>query len=173
MYDHDYVPDVWYMIAGRIAPPFCCTKLSPAHQIFKKALFHVSRQDGDIDEAVRLLREILSHVPPEWMVFEQAGQLLNVIGWRSKYHKDWFGSDRKVRSFKPGRCGPHVAHAYALMQAANDDEALELAYRIISEGDPGSDDIQMARLVRASIYICQGSIDGGEDELRMILSSKI
>ena len=69
----DYVPDVWYMIAGRIAPPYCCTNPSPVHTIFKKALFEVSRQDGDIDEAVRLLQEIVSHVPPEWMVFEQAG----------------------------------------------------------------------------------------------------
>lgn len=168
----DYVPDVWYMIAGRIAPPYCCTNPSPVHTIFKKALFEVSRQDGDIDEAVRLLQEIVSHVPPEWMVFEQAGQLLNVIGWRSSYHKEWFGPDRKVRSFKPGRCGPHVAHAYALMQAASDDEALELVSRIVSEGEPESDDILMARMIRASVLICQGRIEEGEDELRMIIKSK-
>jgi len=30
----------------------------------------------------------------------------------------------------------------------------------------------MARLVRASIYICQGRIDEGEDELRKIISSE-
>ncbi len=169
----DYVPDVWYMIAGRIAPPLCCTHPSPVHQIFKKALYEVSKQDGDIDEAVRLLQEIVSHAPPEWMVFDQAGQLLNVIGWRISYHKEWFGPDRKVRSFKPGRCGPHVAHAYALMQTAADDEVLELVSRIISEGEPGSDDIHMARLIRASVFICQGNIEEGEDELRIIQSSKI
>ena len=172
MPSHNYVPDIWYMITGRIAPPLCCTKPSPAHQLFKKALLNVSRKDGDIDEAVRLLGEILANVPTEWMVFDQAGQLLNAIGWRCRYHKEWFDPDRKVRSFKPGRCGPHVAHAYALMQAAADDEALNLVARIISEGEPGSDDNHMARLVRASIYICQGRIDEGEDELRKIISSE-
>lgn len=168
----DFVPDVWYMIAGRIAPPFCCTHPSPVHQIFRRALYEVSRQDGDIDEAVRLLQEIVTHAPIEWMVFDQAGQLLNVIGWRTRYHRDWFGSDRKVRSFKPGRCGPHVAHAYALMQSAADVEALALAGRIIAEGEEGSDDIVMAHLIRGSIYICQGRIDEGEEELRSMTFSK-
>ncbi|MCA1916622.1 hypothetical protein [Methanospirillum hungatei] len=168
----DFVPDVWYMIAGRIAPPLCCTRPAPVHQVFRKALYEVSKKEGDIDEAVRLLQDILSHAPPEWMVFDQAGQLLNVIGWRNSYHKEWFPPDRKVHSFKPGRCGPHVAHAYALMQAAADDEALILVSRIISEGEQDSDDVHMARLIRASICICQGRIDEGEEELRMLSSSE-
>jgi len=166
----DFVPDVWYMIAGRIAPPLCCTRPAPVHQVFRKALFEVSKKEGDIDEAVRLLQDILLHAPPEWMVFDQAGQLLNVIGWRNSYHKDWFEPNRKVHSFKPGRCGPHVAHAYALMQAAVDDEALGLVSRIISEGEQDSDDVHMARLIRASICICQGRIEEGEEELKMLSS---
>ena len=67
----DFVPDVWYMIAGRIAPPLCCTRPAPVHQVFKKALFEVSKKEGDIDEAVRLLQDILLHAPPEWMVFDK------------------------------------------------------------------------------------------------------
>ena len=136
------------------------------------AVREVSREDGDLDLAVVYLHDIISNAPSGWMVFEQAGQLLNVIGWRSSYHKEWFGPDRKVRSFKPGRCGPHVAHAYALMQAASDDEALELVSRIVSEGEPESDDILMARMIRASVLICQGRIEEGEDELRMIIRSE-
>ena len=33
-----------------------------------------------------------------------------------------------------------------------------------------SDDIKMARLIRAAIFICQGRIDEGEDELLQLLS---
>lgn len=164
----DYVPDVWYMIAGRIAPPLCCVNPPPIYLIFNTAMGEVAKTEGDIDKAVSLLQEIVANVPPEWMVFEQAGQLLNVIGWRCKYHKEWFSSDRKVSSFKPGICGPHVAHAYALMQTASDEEALHLTTRIILEGDLDSDDIHMARLIRVAIFICQGRIDEGEDELQKI-----
>ncbi|QXO95992.1 hypothetical protein KSK55_06325 [Methanospirillum purgamenti] len=164
----DYVPDIWYMIAGRIAPPICCTNPTPFHRAFSMAMIEVSKKDGDLDRAVSLLQEIIASVPPEWMVFEQAGQLLNVIGWRTQYHKEWFPPDRKVRSFKPGVCGPHVAHAYALMQTGADDDALHLVSRIIHEGVPGSDDIYMASLIRTAIYICQGRIDMGEEELRLI-----
>lgn len=160
-----YIPDIWYMIAGRIAPPMCCTNPPPHFRIFQMAMGEVSRKNGDIDRAVTLLHEIITNVPPEWMVFEQASQLLNVIGWRSTFHRDWFSPDQKVRSFKPGICGPHVAHAYALMQTAADDDALALTSRIISESVMYSDDYRMARLIRASILICQGRIEEGEDEL--------
>lgn len=132
------------------------------------ALSEVSRKEGDIDRAVTLLQDILSYVPPDSMVFEQASQLLNVIGWRCTYHPEWFSSDQKVRSFKPGICGPHVAHAYALMQVAEDSEALLLLDRILSEGERYSDDSLMARLLRASILICQGQIEDGEHELTLI-----
>ena len=168
----DYVPDIWYMIAGRIAPPLCCTNPPPVQRVFKMALGEVARKDGDIDRAISLLQEIVTHAPPEWMVFDQAGQLLNVIGWRRKFHPEWFAPDRKVSSFKPGICGPHVAHAYALMQTAADEEAFHLLDRIISEGMKDSDDIHMARLIRAAINICQGRIDEGEEELKRIPSSK-
>lgn len=172
MLSPDYVPEVWYMIAGRIAPPLCCTYPPPAYRIFRMALAEVARKDGDMDRAVSLLQDILEHVPPEWMVFDQASQLLNVIGWRNAYHRDWFASDRKVTSFKPGTCGPHVAHAYALMQSASDEDALSLIDRIIAEGTPDSDDILMARLIRAAIFICQGHIEEGEHELLQLPSSE-
>jgi len=132
------------------------------------ALHEVSRQEGDIDRAVSLLQDILKNVPPDWMVFEQAGQLLNVIGWRLQFHNEWFSPKKKVHSFKPGICGTHVAHAYALMQAAHDAEALTLAHRIIREGEANSDDLRMARLIRAAILICQGNIEEGESELNLI-----
>ncbi len=164
----DYVADLWYMIAGRIAPPFCSAHPSFLHQLFQKALNEVSKQDGDMDIAVQLLQKILLTSPPEWMVFDQSGQLLNVIGWRITYHKDWFASDHKVHRFKPGKCGRYVAHAYALMQAAADDEALDLVAQIIERGDPGSDDVRIARLIRAAVRICQGQIQEGEDELRVL-----
>jgi hypothetical protein len=164
----DFVPDIWYMIAGRIAPPLCSTNPPSEYRVFRMALNEVSKKEGDIDRAVSLLHDIIAHVPPEWMVFEQAGQLLNAIGWRCKFHKEWFSSDQKVSLFKPGTCGPHVAHAYALMQAAADEDALRLADRIITKGTQYSDDYQMARLIRAAILICQGLIDEGENELHLM-----
>ncbi|MDD1724290.1 MAG: hypothetical protein LUQ07_04080 [Methanospirillum sp.] len=162
------VAEIWFMIAGRIAPELCCRYPGPAYLAFKQALREVSRKDGDIDGAVSLLREVLSVSPPGGMVFDQAGQLLNVIGWRIRYHPEWFSPGCIRRRMHPGRCGPHVAHAYALMQAAVDEDALDLTLRIVQEGVPGSDDIRMARLIRASIHICLGDLEAGEDELRLI-----
>ncbi|PWR70282.1 hypothetical protein ACKUB1_10060 [Methanospirillum stamsii] len=164
----NYVPDIWYMIAGRIAPPFCCSIPPIPYRVFQMAMGEVSKKEGDIDRAVSLLHDIIANVPPEWMVFEQASQLLNVIGWRNTYHREWFSSDQKVSSFRPGTCGPHVAHAYALMQAAVDEDALSLADRIIRESIPYSDDYRMARLIRISILICLGRIDEGEQELSLM-----
>jgi hypothetical protein len=54
------------------------------------------------------------------------------------------------------------------MQAAADDEALDLVAQIIERGDPGSDDVRIARLIRAAVRICQGQIQEGEDELRVL-----
>ena len=170
MTDEEVVAEIWFMIAGRIAPELCCTIPPPDYQIFRKALHEVLKKDGDLDKAVFLLNKIITTVPDHWMVFEQAGQLLNVIGWRKKYHPGWFDQDLKRRSLHPGRCGQHVAHAYALMQSGADDDALTLTSEIISKGDEGSDDIRAVRLIRAAIYICQGDYEAAEDEIRRIES---
>lgn len=162
------VAEVWLMITGRIAPELCCRYPGPAYLAFRQALREVSRKDGDIDQAISILGEVLSVSPPGGMVFDQAGQLLNVIGWRTRYHPGWFSPGRITRRVHPGRCGSHVAHAYALMQAAADEEAMDLTSRIVKEGVQGSDDIRMARLIRASIHICQGNLDAGEEEFQLI-----
>lgn len=166
----DKVAEIWFIIAGRIAPELCSKNPGAVHTLFRRALREVSRKDGDIELAIDILHDIVSIVPPEWMVFDQAGQLLNVIGWRNRYHPGWFNPDIKRNKMRPGRCGPHVAHAYALMQAAVDEEALDLTSRILNEGEENSDDIHMACLIRAAIFICQGDIESGEEEFLKIVS---
>jgi hypothetical protein len=168
MTEEAIIAEIWFIITGRIFPDLCCRIPPPEFQVFKKALQEAFKKDGDLDLAVNLLNEIISNVPVEWTIFEQAGELLNVIGWRTRYHPEWFGSKIKRRPLHPGRCGPHVAHAYALMQAGGDEDALILTSRIIEEGDEKTDDIRVARLIRASIFICQGEHEKGEEEINRI-----
>ncbi len=165
----DYLFDVWFLMAGRIAPQLCCTNPPPIHRLFLAAVHEVARDVGDIDRAVNYLHEIVTTAPPEWMVFQQAGQLLSIIEWRRKYHPVWFSSDLKRRRVRPGRCGPYIARAMAFLQAGSDSEAMELAGKIIRTGDSGSDDRRLAILIRAAILICSGEADAGEAELQRIL----
>jgi len=168
MTESEIIAEIWFIITGRISPDLCCIVLPPELQVFRKALKEVFKKEGNLENAVELLNEIITNIPPESMVFDQAGQLLNVIGWRTEYHPEWFGSDLKRRPLHPGRCGPHVAHAFALMQAGADDEVLSLTFRIINEGDKGTDDIRVSRLIRAAIFICQGNYHLAEDEIHRI-----
>ncbi|HWQ68273.1 MAG TPA: hypothetical protein VN372_15570 [Methanospirillum sp.] len=164
----DYLPDVWYLMAGRISPEMCCQSLPPADQLFRAALREVSHQNGDLDYAVSCLREIVTYAPPDWMVFGQAGQLLNILEWRRRYHKPWFTVAEKGRRIKPGKCAPYIARAIALMQIGSDKEVLDLTSRILDIGNSESADRQAAHLIRAAVLICSGEIDDGEDELRQI-----
>ena len=163
--DSPYLFDLWFLMAGRIAPQLCCINPPPLYHVFQAALREVSRQEGDIDLAVQYLHEIVTNASPEGMVFQQAGQLLNIIEWRRRYHSRWFSSDLKRRRMKPGKCGPYIARTMALFQAAADDEALDLCGKIIEMSDSGSDDRRLAHLIRVAILICTGEIDAGEDEL--------
>ncbi len=163
-----WVADLWYLMAGRIAPPLCCTSPPPAFLLVRQAIREIGEKNGDIDQAVLILRDLISSCPSEGFVYEQAGQLLNIIGWRQKYHQEWFSRDVHGTRLHTGRCGQHIAHALALMNTGSDDEAMELSGRIIREGTPGSDDITIAHLIRAAIQICTGEIDAGETELALI-----
>ncbi|PKL59606.1 MAG: hypothetical protein CVV33_06965 [Methanomicrobiales archaeon HGW-Methanomicrobiales-4] len=156
--------DLWFLMAGRIAPQLCCRYPPPLQQAFRSAIREVSRQEGDLDLAVQYLRDIVIDAPPEWMIFQQAGQLLNIIEWRRKYHSEWFTVNTQGIRMKSGICAPYVAHAMALLEAGVDDDALGLAGKIIEKGKSGSDDVRIAHLIRAAIFICSGDIDVGEDE---------
>lgn len=163
-----YLFDLWFLMAGRIAPQLCCINPPPLYHAFQAALREVSRQEGDIDLAVQYLHDIVAIASPEGMVFQQAGQLLNIIEWRRTYHKQWFSSNMKRRRMKPGKCGPYIARTMALFQAAADEEALDLSGKIIEKSDSDSDDRRLAHLIRVAILICTGEIEAGEDELRHI-----
>ena len=89
----DIVAEIWFIIVGRIAPELCSKNPGVVHTLFRRALKEVSRKDGNIEVAIDILHDIISTVPPEWMVFDQAGQLLNVVGWRTRYHPGWFNQD--------------------------------------------------------------------------------
>lgn len=161
-----YLFDLWFLMAGRIAPQLCSRVSPPMHQIFQAALREVARQDGNLDLAVRFLHDIVAEAPTEWMVFHQAGQLLNIIEWRRTYHPEWFSSSVRGQRLKSGRCGPYIAQAMALLQAGADDEALQLTSLIINKSDGKSDDQCLAHLIRAAVLICTGEIGAGEEELR-------
>ncbi|MFH0968700.1 MAG: hypothetical protein V1862_13555 [Methanobacteriota archaeon] len=156
--------DLWFLMAGRISPQLCCRFPPPMHRAFQAAIREVSREQGDLDLAVQYLQDIVVEAPPEWMVFQQAGQLLNIIEWRRKYHTKWFTTETQGQRLKSGICGPYVAHAMALLETGADDDALILAGKIIEKGGSGSDDVRIAHLIRAAIFICSGDIDQGEEE---------
>ncbi len=164
----NFVADVWFLMSGRIAPALCCTNPPPDYLYFKKALQETGKQDGNLDYAIEILRDLLTQVSLDSLVFIQASQLLNVIGWRRKYHPEWFSMHTLVNHFKSGKCGPHVAHALAMLATGSDDELLKLTQKIIERGNPESDDLIIARLVRACVLICRGDIDDGENELNYI-----
>jgi len=163
-----YIIDLWYLMAGRIAPQLCCRYPPLLYRVFQAALREVARGDGDLDLAVQYLRDIILDAPPDEMIFQQAGQLLNIIEWRRKYHSDWFSANIRGQMMKPGHCAPYVAKAMALLETGADEEAIDLTGKIIGKGKSDSDDIRIAHLIRAAIFICSGEIEVGEDEFRQI-----
>jgi hypothetical protein len=160
----EYLFDLWFLMAGRIAPQLCCRITPPMHGLFQAALHEVARNDGDLDLAVRCLHDIIAHAPTGWMVFQQAGELLNIIEWRRTYHPVWFSPSVRGKRLKSGRCGPFIAQAMALLQAGADDDALDLTQMIIEKSDDNSDDKRLAYLIRAAVLICRGETAAGEEE---------
>ena len=157
--------EIWYLMESRIAPQLLLQVPSSGNQTVQGGTpGRYLLPGGDLEKAIEYLNILVRSADPDSMEFQQAGELLNIIEWRRKYHPEWTGPG-KVRRISPGRCAPHVAHAMALMQSAFDKDALDLTDRIITQGDRDSDDIRMAHLVRAGIYICTGRIDEGEAEL--------
>ena len=163
-YRSAYLIDLWYLMAGRIAPQTCCRYPPPMQRAFQAAIREVSREQGDLDLAVQYLQDIVIDAPPEGMVFQQAGQLLYIIEWRRKYHPEWFPANTRGQRMKPGICAPYIARAMALLETGADEEAVNLAEKIIGRGRSESDDIRIAHLIRAAIFICSGDIDAGEEE---------
>lgn len=158
--------DLWFLMAGRIAPQLCCTVPPPMHQKFQAALHEVALQNGDLDRAVDFLHEIVTRVPPDWMVFQQAGQLLSIIEWRRTYHPSWFSQSVRGQRLHAGKCGPYIAQAMALLQSGADDEVLTLTSTIIERSAADSDDRRLALLIRAAVLICGGDTEAGEEEFR-------
>ncbi len=164
----ELLPALWYLLVDRIAPKFCCRYPSPLQQIFQAAVREVSREDGDLDQAVSWLHDIVTNVPAEEMIFEQAGQLLNIIEWRRTYHPSWFSPGSRGRRLKPGRCSAYISHAIVLLQTGADKDALDLTEKILDSSDPASDDQHLAYLIRAAAFICSGEVAEGEAELARI-----
>ena len=54
------------------------------------------------------------------------------------------------------------------MQTGADEEVLKLTDTILKTADPHSDDVRIARFIRAASYICNGYPDEGEKELEML-----
>lgn len=129
--ERELLPVLWYLLADRIAPQLCCRYPSLLEQIFKAAVREVSHNDGDLDKAITLLQEIFKNTSAEEMIFEQAGQLLNIIEWRRTYHPLWFVQGGKGRRLKPGKCSAYISHAMVLLQTGSDDEALNLTKKIL------------------------------------------
>jgi hypothetical protein len=171
--EQELLPVLWYLLADRIAPQLCCRYPSPLEQIFKAAVREVSHNDGDLDKAVTLLQEIFKNTSAEEMIFEQAGQLLNIIEWRRTYHPLWFVQGGKGRRLKPGKCSAYISHAMVLLQTGSDDEALELTKKILDSSEPESDDAYLVYLIRAAVFICKGEISQGETEFACIISKSL
>ncbi|PWR72721.1 hypothetical protein [Methanospirillum lacunae] len=171
--EQEFLPVLWYLLADRIAPQLCCRYPPPLEQIFKAAVREVSYNDGDLDKAVTLLREIFRNASAEEMIFEQAGQLLNIIEWRRTYHPSWFVQGCKGRRLKPGKCSAYISHAMVLLQTGSDDEALDLTQKILDSSEPESDDEYLAYLIRTAVFICKGEISHGEAEFAYIISKSL
>ncbi|WP_319578554.1 hypothetical protein [uncultured Methanospirillum sp.] len=164
----EFLPALWYLLADRIAPKFCCRYPSPLQQIFQAAVREVSRDDGDLDRAVSWLHDIVTNAPAEEMIFEQAGQLLNIIEWRRMYHPSWFAPGSRGRRLKPGRCSEYISHAIVLLQTGSDKDALDLTEKILDSSEPASDDQFLVYLIRSAVFICSGEVAKGEAELARI-----
>jgi hypothetical protein len=167
-----FLIDIWYLMAGRIAPQLCCRYPPPMYRTFQAAVREVSKEKGNLDMAVQYLRTIILNALPEEMVFTQAGQLLSIIEWRRKYHPEWFPSHIRGHTRKFGICAPYIAKAVVLLETGFDDEAIDLAGKIIAKGDMGSDDTRIAYIIRAAIFICSGDIDAGEHEFRQVFTKR-
>ncbi len=167
-FDQEFLPALWYLLVDRIAPKLCCRYPSPLEQMFQAAVREVSREDGDLDRAVLWLQEIVTNVSVEEMIFEQAGQLLNIIEWRRVYHPSWFKPGVRGRRLKPGKCSAHISHAMVLLQTGADEDAVDLTKRILDSSEVASDDQNLVYLIRAAVFICSGEVAKGEEEFSSI-----
>jgi len=168
--------ELWFIMAERIAPPLCCTNPPPMLRLFREAV-HEMTPGGDMEKAVEKLTIVVSQADPASITFSLAGQLFNIIEWRRTYHPEWNTLHEKLSEIKPGKCGSYVAQAMAMMQIAQDSDALELANKIIARNmeheddqELKSDDLKMARLIRAAVLICRGDIVQGEEEFVHIVA---
>ena len=167
--------ELWFIMAERIAPPICCTNPPPMLRLFREAV-HEMAPGGNMEKAVDKLTTVVSQADPASITFSLAGQLFNIIEWRRTYHPEWNTLHEKLSEIKPGECGSYVAQAMAMMQIAQDSDALELADKIIArnmdqdEQEPQNDDLKMARLIRAAVLICMGDIAQGEEEFAHIVT---
>lgn len=164
----DTLVELWIIMADRVSPQLCCIHPAQFTTMVQEAVRLFSPFRNETDEAVKNLEYVIERAPTDSYVFRQAGEILNIINWQKKYHPDWNAEPHQLRHIRSGRCGRTVAHALALMQAGSDDEVLELTEKILNEGDPHSDDMRMARLIRAASCICNGEPDEGEKELEML-----
>jgi hypothetical protein len=164
---------IWFLLADRIAPSLCCRYPSSLQTAFLAAVRQVSHKDGDLDLAVQYLHDIIVDAPPESMVFMQAGQLLNVIEWRRRYHPGWFPPGSRGTWFKPGHCAEYISRAMVLLQTGADETALDLTTRILNDPSADLGDVGLARLIRAVLFICTGEIDSGETEIIRIRSESL
>lgn len=167
-----YLPDIWYLMIERIAPQTCCRYPTMMQQAVSAAIREISKRDGDLDLAVRYLRDIVEQAPCDWFVFQQAGQLLNIIEWRRSFHRFWFQANTRGNRLKSGTCGPYVAQALAYLESGADDDALNLTGKILEKGDAKSDDPRIAHMIRAALFICGGEIERGEEEFCLVSRSQ-
>jgi hypothetical protein len=166
----DFLPFLWYLFVDRIAPQTCCRYPPPMQRAFQTSIREVSKADGDLDRVMEYLHDIIADAPPDWMVFQQATELLNIIEWRRIYHPAWFPMGSRGRRLKPGKCAPYIARAMVQFQTGDDEKALFLTGKIINRSDPDSDDRWLAQLIRAAVLICMGEISSGEAEIHTIRS---
>ena len=166
--------ELWFIMAERIAPPLCCTNPPLLLRLFREAV-HEMAPGGDMEKAVEKLTVVVSHADPASSTFSLAGQLFNIIDWRRTYHPEWNTLHEGLSGMRLGECGSYVARAMAMMQVAQDDDALELADKIIArkveheDQKSQNDDMKMARLIRAAVFICKGDIVQGEEEFSQIV----
>ena len=172
--NHQTLFELWFIMAERIAPPLCCTNPPPMLRLFREAV-HEMAPGGDMEKAVEKLTVVVSHADPASSTFSLAGQLFNIIDWRRTYHPEWNTQHEGLSGMRLGACGSYVARAMAMMQVAQDDDALELADKIIARKvehkrqESQNDDLKMARLIRAAVFICKGDIVQGEEEFVQVV----
>ena len=166
--------ELWFIMAERIAPPLCCTNPPLMLRLFREAV-HEMAVGRDMEKTVEKLTIIVSKADPASSTFALAGQLFNIIEWRRTYHPEWSTLHEGLSDIRPGKCGSYVARAMAMMQVAHDEDALELADKIIARYMAGesqelqNDDLKMARMIRAAVLICRGDIKEGEEEFSEVV----